>query len=277
MIKQPEIIKRGAAHMVLFFFCDGFARRAVVVALAGFDLDEDQPFTVPADNINLTGARLEPVDENPVAVPTEILGGELLAAFAECHFRGGVDGEFAQPVPSHADILTRSILFNKPCITWRKTALAKILDLRKLIATIRRSSMQRIQEWLFRPAIVLMLLATQGCALFLIGAGAGAAIGVVSYIGNELRVTQDATLNRAWDAATAAMRELEFTIIPAETHKDGLGGILQGQNAKKQRVQIQLIRQTEQTTEIRIRVGEFDTAANKAAALLLYDKLKARL
>jgi len=137
--------------------------------------------------------------------------------------------------------------------------------------------MHRIQEWLFRSAIVVMILATQGCALFLIGAGAGAAIGVVSYIGNELRVTQDATLNRAWDAATAAMRELEFTIIPAETHKDGLGGILQGQNAKKQRVQIQLIRQTEQITEIRIRVGEFDTAANKAAALLLYDKLKARL
>ena len=137
--------------------------------------------------------------------------------------------------------------------------------------------MQRIQEWLIRSATVVMVCATQGCALFLVGAGAGTAVGVISYTGNELCVMQDATLNRTWDAATAAMREMEFIVIPAETHKDGLGGIVKGQNAKKQRVQIQLLRQTEQVTEIRIRIGEFDTAANKAAAQLLYDKLKAHL
>ena len=137
--------------------------------------------------------------------------------------------------------------------------------------------MQRIQEWLIRLATVVMICATQGCALFLVGAGAGTAVGVISYTGNELCVMQDATLNRTWDAATAAMREMEFIVIPAETHKDGLGGIVKGQNAKKQRVQIQLLRQTEQVTEIRIRIGEFDTAANKAAAQLLYDKLKAHL
>ena len=137
--------------------------------------------------------------------------------------------------------------------------------------------MQRIQEWLVRSALVAMIFTAQGCALFLIGAGAGAAIGVVSYTGNELCVMHDATLNRTWDAATAAMREMEFIVIPAETHKDSLGGIVKGQNAKNQRVQIQLLRQTEQVTEIRIRVGEFDTAANKAAAQLLYDKLKAHL
>ena len=137
--------------------------------------------------------------------------------------------------------------------------------------------MQRIQEWLVRSAIVAMIFTAQGCTLFLIGAGAGTAEGVVSYTGNELCVMQDATLNRTWDAATAAMREMEFTVITAETHKDGLGGIVKGQNAKNQRVQIQLLRQTEQVTEIRIRVGEFDTAANKAAALLFYEKLKTHL
>ena len=277
MAEQPEIIKRGAAHVVLFFFRDGFARCAVVVALASFDFDEDQPFAVPANDVNLTGARLEPADKNPVAVPPEIPGGEFLAAFAERHFRSGIDSEFAQPVPSHTGILTGSLPFNKLRRDRWKTALAKIFDFRKLIVTIRRLSMQRIQEWFIRSAIAVMLFATQGCALLLVSAGAGAAVGVVSYTGNELRVTQDATLNHAWDAANAAMRDLEFTVIPAETHKDGLGGILQGKNAKQQRVQIQLLRQTEQTTEIRIRVGEFDTAANKAAALLFYDKLKMHL
>ena len=122
-----------------------------------------------------------------------------------------------------------------------------------------------------------MILATQGCALFLIGAGAGAAVGVVSYVGNELRVSQDVTLDRAWDAANAAMKDMEYTVIPAETHKDGAGGQIQGRNAKDQPVRIQLTRQTDKTTEVRVRVGDFDTAANKAAAQALYDKMKAHL
>ena len=137
--------------------------------------------------------------------------------------------------------------------------------------------MKRIQRWLISQAVVVMILATQGCALFLIVAGAGAAVGVVSYADNELRVTQNVTLDHAWNAATAAMKDMEFTIIPAETHKDGSGGVVQGRNAKDQPVRIQLLRETDKATEFRVRVGEFDTAANKAAAQALYDKLKARL
>ena len=137
--------------------------------------------------------------------------------------------------------------------------------------------MKRTQVWLAGLAVVVMMMAAQGCALFLIGAGAGAAVGVVSYAGNELRATHDVRLNRAWDAANAAMRDMEYTVIPAETRKDGAGGVVQGRNAKDQRVRIQLLRQTDKLTEIRVRVGEFDTAANKVAAQALYDKLKARL
>lgn len=124
---------------------------------------------------------------------------------------------------------------------------------------------------------VIMIIAAQGCALFLIGAGAGVAVGVVSYSGNELRVTLDAGLNQAWEASKSAMKDMEYTVIPAETHKDGSGGILQGRNATDQPVRIQLLRQTDKVTEIRIRIGEFDTAANKAAAQVLYDKLKIHL
>ena len=137
--------------------------------------------------------------------------------------------------------------------------------------------MKRMRSWLIKLAALVLLGATQGCALLLIGAGAGAAIGVSSYEGNELRVTQDVPLNRAWAAATAAMREMEFAVSSADTHKDGLGGLVQGRTAKDQVVRIQLIRQTDTTTEIRVRVGEFDTVANKAATQALYDKLKAHL
>jgi len=137
--------------------------------------------------------------------------------------------------------------------------------------------MKRIKQWLIRPAVVVMIIAVQGCALFLIGAGAGTAVGVVSYSGNELHSTQDVGLNRAWEAATAAMTDMEFTIIPAETRKDGSGGVVRGRNAKDQPVRIQLLRLADKVTEIRVRVGEFDTAANKAAAQALYDKLKVHL
>ena len=58
----------------------------------------------------------------------------------------------------------------------------------------------------------------------------------MSYVGNELRATHDVSLNHAWDAANAAMKDMEFTIIPAETHKDGTGGVMQGRNAKDQKV-----------------------------------------
>lgn len=136
--------------------------------------------------------------------------------------------------------------------------------------------MKLIQVWLI-GAVIAVMVVTQGCALFLIGAGAGTAAGAVSYSGNELQTIQDVGLNRAWDAANAAMKDMEFTIIPAETKKDGSGGVLQGRNAKDQRVRIQLVRQTDNMTEIRIRVGTFETSANKAAAQALYDKLKARL
>jgi hypothetical protein len=124
---------------------------------------------------------------------------------------------------------------------------------------------------------LLAVLLTQGCLLFVAGAAAGAAVGGVSYVGNELRATVDATVDRTWSAAHAAMKEMEYAVISGETRKDAAGGKLQGRNARDQRVVVQLFRQTDKTAEVRIRVGEFDTAANKAAAQAFYDKLKARL
>jgi len=137
--------------------------------------------------------------------------------------------------------------------------------------------MKQSLRWMIAPALIAMVLATQGCALFLIGAGAGAAAGTISYVGNELRATHDTTVDRAWSAANYAMKSMEYTILPGESPKDASGGTLTGRNAKGQEVKIQVLRQTDKTTEIRIRVGVFDTAANKAAAQALYDKLKPRL
>jgi hypothetical protein len=126
-------------------------------------------------------------------------------------------------------------------------------------------------------AVLLCGLLCQGCALLLVGAAAGAAGGTVSYLGNELRVNHETTVDKAWNAASAALSELQFHVVAEKSYKDATGGTLNGRNAKDQPVKIQLIRQTDRLTEIRIRVGTFDTAANRSAAQLLYDKMRVKM
>lgn len=112
-----------------------------------------------------------------------------------------------------------------------------------------------------------------GCLLFAVGAAAGGA-GAVAYYENQLCATNDVSLERAWSAANTAMKEMTYTIIPAETHKDVNGGVVQGRNAKDQVVCIKLTRLTEKTLDIRVRVGTFATPDDRAAGQLLYDKMR---
>src|SRR5205823_5658 len=109
------------------------------------------------------------------------------------------------------------------------------------------------------------------------GAVAGAAAGSVSYANNELRVVHEVTLDHAWDAANATVKELQFPVMTSETHKDATRGVLRARNAEDQPIFIQLFRKGDKLTEIRIRVGTLDTAANRTTAQLIYDKMKARM
>ena len=119
--------------------------------------------------------------------------------------------------------------------------------------------------------LALTALTTTSCLLFVAGAGAG--VGAVAYYDNELCSSRDVTVDRAWDAAHAAMKEMEYTVIPAETHKDATGGVVQGRNSHDQVVRVKLTRQTEKTTEIRVRVGAFATSADRSAESLLFEKI----
>jgi hypothetical protein len=53
--------------------------------------------------------------------------------------------------------------------------------------------------------------------------------------------------------------------------------LLVAKNAKNQDVIIQIIRQSDRLMEIRVRVGTFDTAENRAGSQLVYDKMRARM
>jgi hypothetical protein len=126
-------------------------------------------------------------------------------------------------------------------------------------------------------ALVACLAMTQGCFLFVVGAVAAGAAGTVSYVGNELHVTQEVSVDRAWSAANGAVQDMQFSVITSKTFKDATGATLTARNAKDQPVRIQLARTSDRLTEIRIRVGTFDTAENRAEAQLLWDKMKSRI
>lgn len=132
--------------------------------------------------------------------------------------------------------------------------------------------MNRLGLWMMAGAAGVMMTMA-GCALFVVGAGAGAGAGAVAYYGNELRASREVTVDRAWDAANTAMKEMEYTIVPAETHKDATGGVVQGRNAKDQVVSIKLMRQTDKITEIHVTVGTFATQDSRNAEQLLFDKM----
>jgi len=126
-------------------------------------------------------------------------------------------------------------------------------------------------------ALMACLAMTQGCFLFVVGAVAAGAVGTVSYVGNELHVTQQASVDQAWSAANGAVQDLQFSVITSKSFKDVTGGTLEARNGKDQPVRIQLARNSDRVTEIRIRVGTFDTTENRQTAQLVWDKMKARL
>ena len=104
------------------------------------------------------------------------------------------------------------------------------------------------------------------------GVAAGAAYGTVEYVNNALQVTQEVSLDRAWNAANAALKNLGLPVTA--TQKDGLAGRLEARNAQNQPVIIKLTRQTDTATKIEISVGTFDSAANRTEARLIYDRMK---
>jgi len=126
-------------------------------------------------------------------------------------------------------------------------------------------------------AVLSCLMAAQGCALFIVGAAVGAGVGTASYVGNGLRITRETSLDRTWSAANDAVKDMEFRVDKSKTLKDAMSGTLEAMTAQNQPVRIQVLRQSDKLTEIRVRVGTFDTTANRQSAQLVYDKMNKHL
>lgn len=121
-------------------------------------------------------------------------------------------------------------------------------------------------------AVALVGLSQTGCVLLVAGGAAAAGAGTYAYVQGELKATESAPLDRVWAATQAAVTELELPIT--SRHKDALGARLLARTSSDKKVEINLKKVTDTTTEIRIRVG---TWGDETLSRLILDKIKKRL
>ena len=110
-------------------------------------------------------------------------------------------------------------------------------------------------ELLLMAWLALLVTLTNGCALFVVGAAAGAGAAGYAWVDGEVKTTEASSLNQTWDASLAAMKDLEFTVT--DKSKDALSGYVTAQTADNKTIKISLKYISNTSTEIRIRVGTF--------------------
>ena len=119
---------------------------------------------------------------------------------------------------------------------------------------------------------IMGLLFTSGCALFVVGGAAATGAGTVAWIHGELHSTEAATLDKAWNATLAAMKDLEFAVTAKE--KDAITGKLTARGAGDKKIQITVNKASGTTAEIRIRVGTF---GDSGLSHTILDKIRTHL
>ena len=127
-------------------------------------------------------------------------------------------------------------------------------------------------KYLITPLLGLALLLQTGCALLLVGGGAAAGVGGYAYVKGELKAVERTSLDKAWEASVAAMKELQFSI--ASQSKDYLTGHLTARTAQDKKIAIDIKALPNGSTEIRIRVGTF---GDEALSLVIVDTIKKHL
>jgi hypothetical protein len=125
-------------------------------------------------------------------------------------------------------------------------------------------------KWLTMVLAAALLAVGGGCAVLVVG-GAAAAVGVgtYAYINGELKGTEAASLDQAYTASLAAMKDLEFPIT--NKSKDALQAEVLARNSADKKILIKLKKVSDGATEIRIRVGTF---GDESLSRLILDKIK---
>jgi len=117
----------------------------------------------------------------------------------------------------------------------------------------------------------LMVLGS-GCALFIVGGAAAAGAGTVVWIKGEVRSSEAVTFDKAWDAAQAGLKDLEYTIT--EKQKDAAEASLTARGAGDKKIQVTLKKVSGAVTEFSIRVGTF---GDETLSRQILEKIKSHL
>ena len=114
--------------------------------------------------------------------------------------------------------------------------------------------------------LVVSPLFLNGCAALLLGGAAGA--GTIAYIRGELKSTEEMSMDQAWTISEHAVRELGFTVTYRD--KDAVDAKLVSRGTHDKRIEINLSRVSDQSTQIKIRVGVF---GNEKLSRMVLDKI----
>ena len=125
-------------------------------------------------------------------------------------------------------------------------------------------------KWLTVALAAALLALGGGCAAVVVGGAVVAAgVGTYAYVNGEMKGTETVSLDRAWNASQAAMKDLEFPIT--DKSKDALQAELTARTSADKKILIKLKRVSDGATEIGIRVGTF---GDEAMSRLILDKIK---
>ena len=113
-------------------------------------------------------------------------------------------------------------------------------------------------RWLrgLAPMLLFAMAGTlQGCALFLIGAGAAGGGAGVAYAKGELEQVHAGPYDRVWDATLRALRTLNIPV--SDTQKDRISAKAVGARADGTAVVVSVLPVTKDSTSVRVRIGNF--------------------
>ncbi len=117
----------------------------------------------------------------------------------------------------------------------------------------------------------MVLLMSSGCAAVLVGGAAAGTAGAVLYVKGELHSTEDVSLDRAWNATEAAIKDMGFIVTTNE--KDAVSATLVALTADSTKIKIVLNIKADNVTEISIRVGTFD---DESMSRLILENIRKR-
>lgn len=141
------------------------------------------------------------------------------------------------------------------------------------IIQLQGGDMIKRQELLLVLLLAVSPLILTGClAAAAVGGAAAAGAGTVAYIKGELKATEEATLDKTWEATVGAVDELNFLVI--NKLKDAVSAELEAKTADNKTVKIELKRVTENLTDISIRIGTF---GDETLSRYILSKIEARL